>query len=198
MSEQSGKLSKVLMAAGALILTAPLLTWAMYKPARALAPGLVEDVSCVSSQICLDDETKYPGANELYENALRFVGKAVGPFQKNPRIVFCSTEACAESFGLKSTANAIGRWGIVIGPRGWADYYVSHEMLHHRQGEELGMLSHLLEPKWLIEGMAYSLSEDPRRPLSEPWQQYRAEFEAWYQKVGKENLWKEARKLEGN
>ena len=43
--------------------------------------------------------------------------------------------------------------------------------------------------------MAYPLSRDPRPNLSEPWGRYRAQFEKWYQSVGKERLWEEARKL---
>ena len=43
--------------------------------------------------------------------------------------------------------------------------------------------------------MAYPLSRDPRPKLSEPWGRYRAQFEKWYQSVGKERLWEEARKL---
>jgi len=68
-------------------------------------------------------------------------------------------------------------------------------MLHHRQVEELGIIPHMLLPRWFVEGMAYSFSEDPRRPLTEPWQHYRAEFEAWIRKVGKDKLWEEAEKL---
>jgi len=43
--------------------------------------------------------------------------------------------------------------------------------------------------------MAYSLSEDPRVTLAEPFQQYRSQFEAWYAKVGKDRLWVEASNL---
>jgi hypothetical protein len=43
--------------------------------------------------------------------------------------------------------------------------------------------------------MAYSLSEDPRQKLSEPFEQYRSKFEVWYRLVGKEQLWTEARNL---
>lgn len=50
-------------------------------------------------------------------------------------------------------------------------------------------------PAWLMEGMAYALGQDPRPDLGEPWQQYRAAFEKWYQTVGKAHLWEEARKL---
>jgi hypothetical protein len=50
-------------------------------------------------------------------------------------------------------------------------------------------------PEWFIEGMAYSLSEDPRTELAEPFEQYRSQFEAWFRSVGKEQLWEQARKL---
>jgi hypothetical protein len=33
---------------------------------------------------------------------------------------------------------------------------------------------------WLIEGMAYSLSNDPRSELHEPFESYRQQFNNWY------------------
>ena len=189
-------MKKVFLVSAILILVAPFAAWAKYKPVRVLAPEWVGDVSCVTSEVCLDDESKYPEALRIYESALHFVGQAVGPFQKHPRIVFCSTETCFRSFGFtKSSASTVGRFGMVISPRGWADYYVRHEMIHYRQAEELGSLARLTNPEWLIEGMAYSLSDDPREPLSEPWQSHRAMFEAWFRKVGKRRLWNEAERL---
>ena len=47
-------------------------------------------------------------------------------------------------------------------------------------------------PTWLIEGMAYSLSEDPRRPLTEPWEAYRQQFEVWAIQGPPEELWRRA------
>ena len=68
-------------------------------------------------------------------------------------------------------------------------------MIHHLQAERLGALSQWLGPKWFMECMAYSLSQVPRQLLSEPWQQFRTVFEAWYRRVygGKGRLWEEAR-----
>jgi hypothetical protein len=40
-----------------------------------------------------------------------------------------------------------------------------------------------------------TFSGNPRQSLAEPWQQYRAEFDTWYKKVGKERLWVEASAL---
>lgn len=49
--------------------------------------------------------------------------------RKQPRIIFCSTDACFQSFGFKKQAGAtIGIFGIVISPRAWKPYYVRHEM----------------------------------------------------------------------
>ena len=49
--------------------------------------------------------------------------------------------------------------------------------------------------EWFIEGMAYSLSEDPRAKLPEPFERYRSQFEAWLRSVGREHLWEQARQL---
>lgn len=133
----------------------------------------------------------------LYENSIKFVGETVGNVINKPRVIFCNTEACFQSFGFSlSSANAVGTFGIVISPRAWEDYYVRHEMIHHLQKEMLGNFKgSFITPNWFIEGMAYSLSEDPRPTLPESWQQYRSQFGAWYRHVGKEYLWAEAAKL---
>ena len=71
-----------------------------------------------------------------------------------------------------------------------------HELIHHLQNERLGSLrTWLLKPDWFREGMAYSLSEDPRQPLPEPLQSYRARFETWFKQVGRSNIWTEAEHL---
>lgn len=178
------------------LLCSPAVAWAIYKPVRVLAPQWVNGISCVTAQICLDDVSRYPEASELYQSALRFVTTAVDPIQEFPRVIFCPTEACFQSFGFdKASASTVGKSGIVIGPNAWTAYYVRHEMIHHLQAERLGVLTQWLGSAWFIEGMAYSLSEDPRQPLPEPWQQHRTRFEAWFQQVGKERLWEEARQL---
>ena len=120
----------------------------------------------------------------------------VDTIEKKPRIIFCDSKACFQSFGFhRAAANTVGISGIVIGPRGWKDCYIRHEMIHHLQAERLGVLKQWRSPTWFKEGMAYSLGQNPRENLPEPWQQYRSEFEKWYQSVGKERLWEEAQKL---
>lgn len=178
------------------LLSAPFAAWAFLKPVRVLAPEL-NGVSCLSDTICIDDASRYDVASNLYESARQFVENAVGPMEHKPRVIFCSTDGCFQAFGLgRRSAAAIGTVAIVVSPRAWQPHYVRHEMLHHVQKERLGSLKvWLFSPEWFVEGMAYSLSEDPRPVLSEPWQQDRIKFEAWFREVGKDRLWEEAANL---
>ena len=43
--------------------------------------------------------------------------------------------------------------------------------------------------------LAPALSGDPRPVLSEPWQERRSQFQAWFKAVGRERLWIEAERL---
>jgi len=177
------------------MLCIPVAAWAFFKPVRVVAPELM-GLSCISDIICTDDVSRYQEAATLYDEALHFVDSSVGSIEKKPRVIFCSSQACFQSFGLgKRSAATIGTFGIVISPRAWKPYYVRHEMIHHLQNEKLGMIKAWREPKWFIEGMAYSLSEDPRPKLSEPFEQYRSQFKDWYKEVGKKRLWTEASNL---
>ncbi len=166
-----------------------------YKPIRILAPETA-GVSCVNAKVCIDDLSRLETATALYDEALHFVDASVGGIDNPPKVVFCSSKTCAESFGLgKRSAITLGAFGIVIGPNAWKSYYVRHEMIHHLQNERWGMLKVLCLPTWFIEGMAYALSEDPRPVLTKPFECYRFRFRHWYKKVGKARLWEEARCL---
>jgi hypothetical protein len=72
---------------------------------------------------------------------------------------------------------------------------VRHELIHYAQAERLGTLRLLFKPQWFVEGMAYALSQDPREPLTEPFESQRKRFRAWYAGVGKQGLWQAARDL---
>lgn len=176
-------------------LALPLAAWAFVKPVRVLAPQL-EGLTC-EGLVCIDDPARRDEAAALYRDAFRFVQTSVGAMALEPRAVFCSTHACAEKFGLlRRNAYNVGTFAVVIGDRGWKPYFVRHELIHHLQNERLGSIQNsFFKPVWFREGMAYSLSEDPRRPLPEPLQGYRSRFEAWYGPIGLEGLWVEAEKL---
>lgn len=190
-----GKLSPITRLLIVIFIITPVVAWILVKPVRVVAPRMI-GISCVSSSVCLDDPSKSQEASQLYQEALGFVSGSVAPIQKPPKVVFCSSKECADSFGLGArSAVTLGTFGTVIGPKAWKPYYVRHEMIHYLQGEHIGVIATLFKPTWFIEGMAYSLSEDPRQPLAEPFEDYRSRFNEWSKRTGKDHFWDEAGKL---
>lgn len=185
----------LIVAIGAFVLS-PIGAWAFYKPIRVIAPEL-GGVTCVSPILCVDDPDRLEEAQNLYDDALKAVNQNVGAIKNAPRGVFCATEKCSRYFGLHWTAAFnVGTAGFVVHTRGWKPHYVEHEMIHHLQNERLGSISNLLRPTWWREGMAYSLSRDPRRPIPvRKLEEYREKFETLYATMGHDNLWKSAKDL---
>ncbi len=178
-----------------LVTVVPALAWAVVKPVRVVWPEFA-GVTCVSETICVDDPSQVQQAQALYSEAVAFVSRDVAAVEGAARVIFCATQACADGFGLGArSAVTVGTLGSVIGPKAWKPFYVRHELIHYVQGKTLGVIPLLMKPAWFVEGMAYGLSQDPRRPLAEPFESQRAKFIAWYKGVGKEQLWFEGHKL---
>lgn len=159
-------------------------------------PEAVAGVRCPDARICLDAPDRLDQARQLYRQALADVNRLPWPIQTPPRVIFCSTEACFQAFGYTGAAGAtVGTWGIVIGPRGWQNFYLRHEMIHHLQAERLGWPQQLQTPAWFREGMAYALSDDPRSELKPPFEADRRRFRAWYASVDATRFWQAAAAL---
>ncbi|WP_321957741.1 hypothetical protein [Burkholderia cenocepacia] len=188
------KRAHVAFALTGLLVALPIAAYALVKPLRVVAPALIPGVSCPSADICTDDAAKLGAAQQLYRDGSARAAAAVGPFRAAPRVVFCSTRTCADAFGLGARAGlTLGDFGVVIAPRGWQTYFLAHELIHHRQAEVLGNLAVVTKPRWLIEGMAYALSDDPRHPLAQPFESWRTQFAAWKAARGAQPLWDAAR-----
>lgn len=174
----------------------PIGAWAVYKPVRVLAPEL-NGMNCVTNEICAEEGASIAKAKELYERAFEYVNASVGEFKTSPGVTFCTSERCYESFGFRApaTATTVGVSGIVVSPRGWNEYHLRHEMIHHLQAERLGVIGKLRSPEWFREGMAYSLSEQPRDEIPEPWRTHSYQFDDWLLQMGQERLWVEAARL---
>lgn len=174
----------------------PAVTWAGFKPIRVLAPQLT-GIHCLDNGICIDDLDRLPEAVALRDEAVGFVASRLGRIGRVPKFVFCAGAECAQRFGFTyQGAYHVGTFGVVIGPRGWQSHFARHELIHHVQMENIGSWHALLfTPTWFIEGMAYSLSDDPRRPLPEPLEGWRSQFEGWYPDVPGQDLWAIARGL---
>ena len=174
----------------------PAIVWIFLKPVRILAPEFVSGITCISDTVCIEDLSRSSEAEQLYNEAINFVTESVDEIKTNPRITFCSSQACFKSFGFnKSSAITIAKLGIIVSPKGWKDYYIRHEIIHHLQAERMGVISLWQSPYWYKEGMAYFLSNDPRNDLGHPLQDYRTEFQVWYKNVGKDNLWSAGKSL---
>ena len=172
---------KVAIGAVVILLLIPALVFGAYKPSRVLIADLVPGIACIPSSVCIDNKGRLPQARMLYSEALHFVETNVGAIESYPRIIFCSTPGCFAKFGFHAaSAHTVGVSGIVVGPRGWKPHILRHELIHHLQAERFGLIGYFRKPEWLIEGMAYALSEDPRDNLGQPFQGYRDQFLNWY------------------
>lgn len=176
----------------AMLALVPVVAWFAVRPVRVIAPEL-SGVSCFSTSVCVDDKARFEEAARLHAEGMAFVSARVGAIQGMPKMVFCSTQACADAFGLgMRSAVTLGTFGTVVGPRAWKPFYVRHELIHYLQAERLGTLYLLLKPQWFVEGMAYALSEDPRSPLGEPFESHRQKFLLWLPTIGSLTLWQAA------
>jgi hypothetical protein len=150
----------------------------------------------VSDGVYVDDKAGSDEAKRLYSEALAYVSATVWRFQRPPKVIFCTKQESMAQFGLsKQAAHTFSTFGIVIAPRGWKPHYVRHEMIHHLQVEQMGFMRYRRLPQWFVEGMAYSMSEDPRPTLSEPWESFRSDFENWYSREEHDKLWERATEL---
>jgi hypothetical protein len=177
------------------VIATPLFAYAAFPPARRLFPAIA-GLDCDVGRVCAESPERLHQAELLYSEARQFVQDRLGSLESPPRTIFCRTEWCASYFGLStSKAQTTGPFGTVIGPDAWLPYLVRHELIHQLQNERMGMFRLHPGPEWFLEGMAYSLSDDPRSDLGAPWQADRARFDTWYTAPKKANLWAEAASL---
>ena len=159
-----------------------------FKPSRVLIPE-INDVSCATGSICMDDLSRLREAETLLADAVLDVEHKLGKLENFPKAIFCSTQVCYENFGFRhSSASTVGKTALVVGPRGWKSYYLKHELIHYWQAENIGVIRMLFLDEWFREGMAYYLSDDPRAGLQEPWQTYRNRFADWVNTTGSQNM----------
>jgi len=159
------------------------------KPARVIVPELMGLV-CVTDQVCVEDPATARHAVALYQDALAETTHLLGPFKDLPRALFCSTEHCFSRFGdARLAGQNVGTSGMVFNARGWEPHIVKHEMIHHWQNETYGTWAASRSmPRWFVEGMAYTLSADPRDTIpNEQATGWRKEFQDW---VAAGNSWR--------
>ena len=180
--------TKVIMFISLFSIALPLSALTLYKQSRVTVPEWF-GVTCIDNYLCLEDITKKDQAKELYEHALRLTEQRFSKLRTPPKAVFCSSIECSERFGLKkSRAFNVGTLGIIISSRGWKKYAVTHEFIHYWQSQTIGNIKMLNREYWITEGMAYSMSEDTREKLVEPFESYKIKFNNWFQSHSSESI----------
>jgi GNAT superfamily N-acetyltransferase len=181
----------LLLAALALLAAAPVIAWAAFKPVRIFAPTL-NGMTC-QDRVCVELPGELPRAADLQRDALAAVARKLVPLEQPPLTVFCSTRACYHSFGggLERGATLLD-WGVILPPESWVAHIVEHEYIHMLQAEQLGLYGRQQTPDWFKEGMPFLISEPPDHDLPDYARPLVAEYRAWEQRVGRQNVWKAA------
>lgn len=179
------------LSAVALLVAMPAIAWATFKPVRILAPTL-NAVTC-ADRVCVEDPSRLNEALALQRAAVAEVGRKLVPLKDAPVTVFCSTRQCYHSFGGgMERGAALFNWGVILPPESWLSYIVEHEYIHMLQAQELGLLGRQQTPAWFKEGMPFFLSEPPVHELPQYARPLASRYQAWEQRVGRENVWKAA------
>lgn len=169
---------KRIVLAALIVLSTPTLALAFYKPSRALLPEAF-GVQCADN-LCLDDPAQRKPGARLVAEAKHRLRTQYGLTVEDPKIIICYTDTCRNTFGLGRRAGmTVGTFAIVIAPRGIERHYLAHELIHYWQAETFGNLVRWRGKPWVIEGMAYALSDDPRAQLAPPFESYRQRFLRW-------------------
>ncbi len=187
-----------LIAAAILVHLVPVAAWAMVKPLRVVAPEVL-GLTCTADSICTDDTSRISEARDLLKNAQAFVAADLGTLRRRPTAVFCTTSECSSKFGLgRSVAFSVGTFGVIFSEKAWHPHFVRHELIHQRQNEQIGVINAwLFKPSWFIEGMAYSRSQDPRHPLPEPLESWRAKYQEWESNIPETlTIWSAAERIQ--
>ncbi len=179
------------LAALALLAAAPAIAWATFNPVRILAPAL-NGVTC-ADRVCVENPAEFDVALRLQRDAMTAVGRKLVPLKQPPLTVFCATRACYQSFGGGMERGAtLFDWGVILPPESWVAHIVEHEYVHMLQAQQLGLLGRQRTPAWFKEGMPFLVSEPPDEDLPDYARPLVAQYRAWEQRVGRDNVWEAA------
>ena len=185
--------TKALLLAVVATAAIPVAAWGFFKPVRIVAPQL-NGVACAGA-VCVEDMSTLPAALQLHSEAMSNVAAKLRPLRSPPRAVFCSTRACYHSFGGGMERGVtLFALGVIIPPESWQVYIVEHELIHMLQAQELGLLGRERTPAWFKEGMPFFVSAAPAFDVPDYAQPLIAEYQAWEQRVGRDNVWAEIRR----
>lgn len=178
----------------ALVLAAPPLAWAAFKPVRILAPEL-NGVTCHGS-VCVEKAPELARAVQLHRDAVAEVSRKLVALEQPPLTIFCSSRECYHSFGGGMERGAtLFNWGVILPPESWVPHIVQHEYIHMLQAQQLGLVGRQQTPAWFKEGMPFFVSEPPAYDLPAYARPLVARYQSWEQEIGRKNVWQAAADL---
>ncbi|MGB7337191.1 MAG: hypothetical protein WBD01_15500 [Salaquimonas sp.] len=132
-------------------------------PQRALAPGLF-GLTQIDQSTFIDATTKADEAKSLIIKANSTLKAFFGELKSSPKIVICTQESCFDRFGGGPRGITYGYDLIKIGPKGFNEMIITHELFHgelHKRMGRFGMVKPKF-PAWFNEGLATIISNDNR------------------------------------
>lgn len=111
-------------------------------------------------------------ARATIEKARARVRAFYGSLEAHPRLLLCQTDDCYRPLGGGSRGISLLDRALILSPRGIDVVIAAHELAHAELHRRAGLRATLFRsiPQWFDEGLAVSISDDPRylAPTSQP------------------------------
>lgn len=124
----------------------------------------------IANHVYVDKATTAPQRDEILtivSQAHDRVGRYYGAINCQPNLFFCSTEKSFQSFGgSRQTGATFWTAASLFSPRGQSSAIVAHEWSHAELHTRIGFWNWLGVPQWFDEGLAVTVSEEPRHSES--------------------------------
>ena len=104
---------------------------------------------------------------KIVSEAGQRVGRCYGNTTAKPKLLFCSSEAAFQSFGgTKEGGMTYFAYASLLSPRGQSAAIVAHEWSHAEFYSRVGFWAWRRTPQWFDDGLAVTVSEEPRHSES--------------------------------
>jgi hypothetical protein len=103
-------------------------------------------------------------ARATIEEARARVRAFYGSLEAHPRVLLCETGDCYQPLGGGSRGITLLDQALILSPRGIDTVIATHELAHAELHQRIGLVATLSRsvPQWFDEGLAVSVSDDPR------------------------------------
>lgn len=132
-------------------------------PHHALFPR-AEGLSPISPGLWIDDPARAAEAQDVTQKSREIAAAFHGTAPLPDRIVFCTTQPCADRFNIYARGLSYGGHLILLAPEGINQTILAHELSHIALRTNARWFEDIRPrfPSWFDEGLAIHVSPDPR------------------------------------